>query len=115
VAVDWTIRQTGRSFTATEVLNGAQVCAFTGTVQGDRVTFLPDLPASQGTCGLQNLACSGLRPVRIELNTSRFDMTGIVSGNRMTLASAMVWRAVDVNTGNSLGDYEVSGRQDLTR
>jgi hypothetical protein len=115
VAVDWTIRQTGSSFTATEVLNGAQVCAFTGTVRGDRVTFQPDLARSQGTCGLQNLACSGLRPVQIELSTSRSEMIGVVAGNRMTLTSTMVWRATDRQSGNSLGDYEVSGRQELTR
>jgi hypothetical protein len=115
VAVDWTIRQTGSSFTATEVLNGAQVCAFTGTVRGDRVTFEPDLARSQGTCGLQNLACSGLRPVRIELSTSRSDMIGVVDGNRMTITSTMVWRATDRDSGNSLGDHEVSGRQELTR
>lgn len=115
VAVNWTIRQTGASFTATELLNGAQLCAFTGTVQGDRVTFRPDLPRSQATCGVQNLACSGLRPVRIELNTSRTEMTGVVGGNRMTLTSTAVWQVFDSNTGNSLGDYEISGRQDLTR
>ena len=115
VAVDWTIRQTGDSFTATEVLNGAQVCAFTGTVQGNRVDFRPDLSRSQGTCGVQNLACSGLRPVQIELSTSRSDMIGIVDGNRMTITSTAVWRAFDRESGNSLGDYEVSGRQDLTR
>ena len=33
----------------------------------------------------------------------------------MTITSNTVWRAVEVNTGNSLGDYEVSGRQELTR
>lgn len=115
VAVDWTIRQTGDSFTATEVLNNAQVCAFTGTVRGDRVTFRPDLSRSQGACGLQNLACSGLRPVQIELSTSRTEMIGIVDGNHMTITSTAVWRAFDRQTGNSLGDYEVSGRQDLTR
>lgn len=115
VAVDWSIRQTGTSFTATEVLNGVQVCAFTGTVRGDRVTFEPDLARSQGVCGAQNLACPGLRPVRIELSTARSDMVGIVDGNRMTITSTMVWRAFDRDTGNSLGDYEVSGRQDLTR
>jgi hypothetical protein len=115
VAVDWSIRQTGDSFTATEVLNGAQVCAFTGTVRGDRVTFRPDLSRSQGVCGLQNLACSGLRPVQIELSTSRSGMIGVVDGNRMTITSTTVWRAFDRETGNSLGDYEVAGRQELTR
>lgn len=115
VAVDWTIRQTGGSFTATEVKNGAQVCAFTGTVRGDTVDFRPDLSRSQGVCGHQDLACTGLRPVRIELSTSRSDMIGVVDGNRMTITSRMVWRAVDRETGNSLGDYEVFGRQELTR
>lgn len=115
VTVDWTIRQTGSSFTATEVLNGVQVCAFTGTVRGDRVEFRPDLARSQGICGVQNLACSGLRPVRIELSTSRTRMTGVVEGSRMSITSTMVWQAIDRNTGNSLGDYEVTGRQELTR
>lgn len=115
VPVDWSIRQTGSTFTATEVLNGAQVCAFTGTVRGDRVDFRPDLGRSQGVCGLQNLACPGLRPVQIELSTSRSDMIGDVDGNRMTITSTMVWRAFDRETGNFLGEYEVRGRQDLTR
>lgn len=115
VAADWSIRQTGSTFTATQVLNGAQVCAFTGTVRGDRVDFRPDLGRSQGVCGLQNLACPGLRPVQIELSTSRSDMIGDVDGNRMTITSIMVWRAFDRDTGNFLGEYEVRGRQDLTR
>ena len=115
VTVDWSIRQTGSSFTATEVLNGAQVCAFTGTVRGDRVDFRPDLARSQGVCGVQNLACSGLRPVRIELSTTRSNMIGEVDGGRMTITSTMVWQAFDRQTGNSLGDYEVEGRQELTR
>lgn len=114
-AVDWSIRQTGSTFAATQVLNGAQVCAFTGTVRGDRVDFRPDLGRSQGVCGLQNLACPGLRPVQIELSTSRSDMIGDVDGNRMTIASTMVWRAFDRETGSFLGEYEVRGRQDLTR
>lgn len=115
LTVDWTIRQTGSSFTATEILNNAQVCAFTGTVRGNSVEFRPDLSRSQSVCGVQNLACSGLRPVRIELSTSRSTLTGVVNGNRMTLTSNMVWQAVESNTGNSLGDYEVSGRQELVR
>lgn len=115
VSVAWTIRQTGSSFTATQVLNNAQVCAFTGTVRGNTVTFQPDLPRSDAACDVQNLACTGLRPVRIELSTSRSTMTGVVDGNRMTITSNTVWRAFDSNTGNSLGDYEVTGRQDLLR
>lgn len=115
VTVIWTIQQTGSAVIAVEVLNNAQLCAFTGTVRGDTVTFLPDLPRSQGVCSLQNLACTGLRPVRIELSTSRSTMTGVVDGNRMTITSNTVWRAFDGNTGNSLGDYEVTGRQDLQR
>ncbi|HWM92080.1 MAG TPA: hypothetical protein VN493_15050 [Thermoanaerobaculia bacterium] len=116
VAVVWTIQRTGdASYTATEVQNNAQVCAFTATVRGDTVTFQPDLARSQGVCGVQNLACTGTRPVRIELSTSRSTMTGVVDGNRMTITSARVWLATDTNTGNSLGEYEVSGRQDLQR
>lgn len=115
VNVDWSIRQTGSTFTATEVLNNAQVCAFTGTVRGNTVDFRFDLPGSQGICGAQNLACSGLRPVRIQLSTSRSTMTGQVSGNRMTIDSNLVWDAFDGQTGNRLGDYEVRGRQELVR
>ena len=115
VTVDWTIRQTGSTFTATEVLNNAQVCAFTGTVRGNSVDFRFDLPRSQGICGAQNLACTGLRPVRIELSTSRTTMTGQVNGNRMTIESNLVWDAFDGQTGNRLGDYEVRGRQELLR
>jgi hypothetical protein len=116
VAVVWTIQRTGdTSYTATEVQNNAQVCAFTATVRGNTVTFQPDLARSQGVCGVQNLACTGNRPVRIELSTSRSTMTGVVDGNRMTITSTRVWQATDTNTGNSLGDYEVSGRQELQR
>ena len=111
----WTIQQTGASITATEVLNNAQVCGFTGTVRGDTVEFRPDPSRSQTVCSIQNLACAGPRPVRIELISSRTTVFGAVTGNRMTITSNTVWRAVDVNTGNSLGDYEVSGRQELTR
>lgn len=115
VAVDWTIRHTGDTFTATEVQNNARVCAYTGTVRGNRVDFRFDLSRSQGVCGLQNLACAGLRPVRIELSTSRSEMVGIVDGNRMTITSNMVWRATDRDTGNLIGDYEVRGRQEISR
>lgn len=115
VAAVWTIQQIGSSITATEVLNNAQVCGYTGTVRGNTVEFQPDPSRSQAVCSVQNLACTGPRPVRIELITSRTVVVGVVSGNRMTIASNAVWRATEVNTGNSLGDYEVSGRQELTR
>lgn len=115
VSAVWTIQQTGASVTAAQVLNNAQVCGFTGTVRGDTVDFRLDPSSSQTVCSLQNLSCPGSRPVRVELDTSRSTMVGVVSGNRMTITSNSVWRAVDVNTGNSLGDYEVSGRQELTR
>ena len=111
----WTIQQTGSSVTATQVLNNAQVCGFTGTVRGNTVDFQPDLSISQTVCSLQNLSCPGPRPVRITLSTSQTTTVGVVSGNRMTITSNSVWQAVDVNTGNSLGQYEVSGRQELTR
>ena len=111
----WTIQQTGASITAVEVLNTAQVCGFTGTVRGNTVELQLDPLRSQAVCSVQNLACPGPRPVRIELIASRTTMVGAVGGNRMTITSNTVWRAVEVNTGNSLGDYEVSGRQDLTR
>ena len=115
VSVVWTIQQTGASVTAAQVLNNAQVCGFTGTVRGDTVEFRPDPSRSQTVCSIQNLACAGPRPVRIELISSRTTVFGAVTGNRMTITSNTVWRAVDVNTGNSLGQYEVSGRQELTR
>jgi len=115
VTVVWTIQQTGASVTATEVLNNAQVCGFTGTVRGNTVEFRPDPSRSQTVCSVQNLACAGARPVRIELNTSRTSVLGAVDGNRMTITSNTVWRAVEVSTDNTLGDYEVSGRQELTR
>lgn len=111
----WTIQQAGASITATEVLNNAQVCGFTGTVRGNTVELRLDPSRSQAVCSIQNLACPGPRPVRIELIASRTLVVGAVSGNRMTITSNTVWRAVEVNTGNSLGDYEVSGFQELTR
>ena len=110
-----TIQQTGASVTATEVLNNAQVCGYTGTVRGNTVEFVPDPSRSQAVCSVQNLACTGPRPVRIELNTSLTTAIGAVDGNRMTITSNTVWRAIDVNTGNTLGNYEISGRQELAR
>lgn len=115
VTAVWTIQQTGASITAVQVLNNSQVCAFTGTVSGNTVDFRPDPSRSQTVCSVQNLACPGPRPVRIELNDSRTTAIGVVDGNRMTITSNTAWRAVEVNTGNSLGDYEVTGRQELTR
>ena len=115
VSAVWTIQQTGASITATEVLNNAQVCGFTGTVRGNTVELQHDPSRSQAVCSVQNLACTGTRPVRIELSASRTIVVGFVNGNRMTITSNTVWRATDVNSGNSLGDYEVTGRQELTR
>ena len=111
----WTFQQIGSSVTATEVLNNAQVCGFTGTVRGSTVELQLDSSRSQAVCSVQNLSCPGPRPVRIELIASRTDVIGAVSGNRLIIASNTVWRAVEVSTGNSLGDYEVTSRQELTR
>lgn len=115
VAAVWTFQQIGSSITATEVLNNAQVCGFTGTVRGSTVELQHDPSRSQAVCSVQNLACPGPRPVRIELIPSRTTVFGTVSGNRMTITSNTVWRATDVNSGNSLGDYEVTARQELAR
>lgn len=115
VPVVWTIRQTGASVTATEVLNNAQVCAFTGTVRGSSVTFAPDLRNSDAFCSVQNLACPGPRAVRIELRTSASTFLGTVDANRMRIDTLSVWRVTETSTGNTLGDYELTGRQDLQR
>jgi hypothetical protein len=95
VPVVWTIRQTGASVTAREVLNNAQACDFTGTVHGS--------------------SCPGPRAVRIELRTSASIFTGSVDANRMRIDSLAVWRVTETSTGNTLGDYELTGRQDLVR
>jgi len=115
VPVVWTIRQTGASVTAREVLNNALACDFTGTVHGSSVTFSPDLRTSDALCSTQNLACPGPRAVRIELRTSVSLFTGSVDANRMRIDSLAVWRVTETSTGNTLGDYELTGRQDLVR
>ncbi len=111
----WTFQQIGSSVTATEVLNNAQVCGYTGTVRGSTVELELAPSRSQAVCSVQNLACPGPRPVRVELITSRSIVTGAVSGNRLIIVSNTVWRAVEVSTGNSLGDYEITARQELTK
>jgi predicted small lipoprotein YifL len=115
VPVVWTMRQSGVAVVAVEGLNNAQVCAFTGTVRGSTVTFLPNVQNSDGRCSLQNLACSGPRAVRIDLLTGPTTFTGTVNGNRMRIDSLSVWRVTETSTGNVLGEYQVTGRQDLQR
>jgi hypothetical protein len=115
VPVVWTMRQNGTAVVAVEGLNNAQVCAFTGTVRGSTVTFLLDTRNSDGRCSVQNLACSGSRAVQIELLTGATTFTGTVDGNRMRIDSLSVWRVTETSTGNNLGEYQVTGRQDIQR
>ena len=115
VPVIWTMRQNGTSVVAVEQLNAAQTCAFTGTVRGNTVTFALEARSSEGTCSRQNLACTGTRAVEIELLPGSTTFTGTVDGNRMRIDSVSVWRVMETSTGNNLGEYQVTGRQDLQR
>jgi hypothetical protein len=115
VPVIWTMRQSGTAVVALEGLNNAQTCAFTGTVRGSTVTFLPDTRNSDSRCSVQSLACSGSRAVRIDLLTGATTFIGTVDGNRMRIDSLSVWRVTETSTGNNLGEYQVTGRQDIQR
>jgi hypothetical protein len=83
--------------------------------QGSSVIFAPDLRDSDALCSVQNLACPGPRAVRIELRTSASTFFGTVDVNRMRIDTVSVWRVTETSTGNTLGDYELTGRQDLQR
>ncbi|MES1242409.1 MAG: hypothetical protein ABUT39_12380 [Acidobacteriota bacterium] len=115
VPVIWTMRQSGTSVVAVEQLNGAQTCAFTGTVHGNSLALALDSRNSEGTCSQQNLACAGTRAVEIELVPAATTFTGTVDGNRMRIDSLSDWRVTETSTGNNLGEYQVTGRQDLQR
>lgn len=115
VPVIWTMRQNGTSVVGVEQLNVAQTCAFTGTVRGNTVTFALEARSSDGTCSRQNLACAGTRAVQIELVPGSTTFIGTVDGNRMRIDSVSVWRVTETSTGNNLGEYQVTGRQDLQR
>jgi hypothetical protein len=64
---------------------------------------------------VQSLACAGTRAVQIELVPASTTFTGTVDGNRMRIDSVSGWRVTETSTGNSLGEYQVTGRQDLQR
>lgn len=115
VPVIWTMRQNGTSVVAVEQLNAAQTCTFTGTVRGNTVAFALDARVSEGTCSRQNLACAGTRAVEIELLPGSTTFSGTVNGNSMRIDSVTAWRVTETSTGNSLGEYQVTGRQDLQR
>lgn len=115
VPVIWTMRQNGSAVVAVEELNFAQTCTFTGTVRGNSVAFVLEARSSEGACSVQNLACAGPRAVRIELLPGSSTFTGTVDGNRMRIDSVSVWRVTETSTDNNLGEYRVTGRQDLQR
>ena len=115
VPVIWTMRQSGTSVVAVEQLNAAQTCAFTGTVRGNTLTLALDTRNSEGGCSHQNLACAGTRAVEIELVPASTTFTGTVDVNRMRIDSVSGWRVTETSTGNNLGEYQVTGRQDLQR
>jgi hypothetical protein len=64
---------------------------------------------------VQNLACAGTRAVQIELVPGSTTFTGTVDGSRMRIDSVSAWRVTETSTGNNLGEYQVTGRQDLQR
>jgi hypothetical protein len=115
VPVVWTMRQNGSAVVAVEDLNAALACTFTGTVRGNSVAFTLEARSSDGRCSVQNLACTGPRAVQIELIPGSTTFTGTVDGNRMRIDSLSVWRVTETSTGNNLGEYRVTGRQDLQR
>lgn len=115
VPVLWTMRQNGTSVVAVEQLNAAQTCTFTGTVRGNTLTLALETRSSEGTCSRQNLACSGTRAVQIDLLPGSTTFTGTVDANRMRIDSVSGWRVTETSTGNNLGEYQVTGRQDLQR
>lgn len=118
VPVVWDIRQSGTAVTATEIQNQAQRCRFTGTVSGSSVTLVPDLPNSDLSCRLQNVACSipTFRPVRIELLQARSSQVGgVTNNNRMSLNGNFIWDVFDASSGQDLGELAVTTRQDLQK
>lgn len=117
VTVVWDIRQTGTAVTATEIQNQAQRCRFTGTVSGSSVTLVPDLPGSDATCRLQNVACSvpTFRTVRIELLQNRSSQSGAVANNRMTLNGNFIWDVFDSSSDQDLGEFNITTRQELQK
>lgn len=115
VPVIWTMRQNGTAVVAVEQLNSSQTCAFSGTVHGSSVDLVLVAGSSDGRCSVQNLACSGSRAVRIDLIPASTTFTGTVTGNSMRIDSLSVWRVTETSTGNNLGEYQVTGRQDILR
>ncbi len=117
VTVVWDFRQTGAAVTATEIQNQARRCRFTGTVSGSSVTLLPDLRNSDTSCGLQNVACSvpTFRPVRIELLPTRSTQGGGAANNRMTLNGNLIWDVFDSSSGQDLGEFSITTRQELQK
>jgi hypothetical protein len=119
VPVRWIFQQTGGSFTAMETLNNAITCPFTGTVSGNTVTFAPGLARSPAGCGDQDLPCistrGGIQLVHAALQASRSIETGTVNGSQMKLAGTSIWKVTDVQTGAALGEFQVTGSQDLQK
>ena len=117
VPARWAITQTGAAFTGQQTLNNVITCPFRGTVSGSTVTFFPDT-TGPAFCTVQNATCgtgANRRTVRMELRLDRAIQTGTVVGNRMSTTSTAVFRVFDSRTGQSLGEYEVRGVQELER
>lgn len=53
--------------------------------------------------------------MRIELIPGSSTFSGTADGNRMRIDSVSVWRVTETSTGSILGEYQVTGRQDLQR
>jgi hypothetical protein len=119
VPVLWVVQQAGASFTATETLNNAITCPFTGTVSGNSVTTTPNLSHPPAGCGDQTIPCiatnGAIQLVHATLQASRSIQTGTVSGNQMKLMGTSIWKVTDVGTGKDLGEFQVQGSQTLQK
>ncbi len=116
VPARWVIQQTGSVFTGQQTLNNIVTCPFRGTINGSSVTFLPDA-GGPAFCTVQTTACPSAprRTLRMELRIDSAIQTASVSGTRMSASGTAVWRITDAQSGQSIGDYEVRGTQDLQR
>jgi hypothetical protein len=117
VPARWVFRQTGSSFTADLTLNGLVTCPFRGSVSGNSVTVFPATSGGAPFCLVLTASCSGSPPrqVRGQLRTDLTILTATVSGNRMTGSGTSVFTIVDVQTGQSLGEYQVRSSQTLAK
>lgn len=116
VSARWAIQQNGSSFTGQLTLNNAITCPFKGTVQGSSATFFADVGGAS-FCTVQARPCPGApeRPLRLELRLNLPVQVGTINGNRMTATGTSTWRVTDLQTGQVLGDFKVTGRQDLQK